>query len=321
MKRRHRTRTTTERGAHEIYHDAGIQESKMTVMKIGDFDVTGYSDASLFSFPENPNTVNIPLTPNRTFRPVPYSMKHIVTGGGGTNPKDIVLSGTLHGDSKRTNFNTVAGHINEEKVKRFYISDTRFYYWLGGVLRESLAGERTNFIDYVATLRTPIPFCYSDTEKWERWTRSAVGGETQMNAGTSDSQHTGQFSNSGNAPSFVKWVIQNNGVGNITQIEIGDSSPLSNAVHTIDWTGTLAPTGILTIYVFKYLAEVTDFHIMRYNYPELQTSEIELGSRKVTREMPWVSAGATDQTFGVKITGASSGNATIHAYWRDAYLS
>jgi len=282
---------------------------------------TAYDNATNFDFPNNPNVVNSQLVPNRTFKKVPYSMKHIVSDGGGVDPKEIILNGTLYGTNRRTDFNKIAKRIHDQAVQRFYIDDDKFYYWMGGNIRETVSGDKPQFIDYVASLWTPIPFCHDTT--LNTYTVTDIGGtETELNDATANS--TGAFSNDGNAPSFVKWVFANQaGAHNVTQIKIGDASTIATSDHYITWSDStgLVAGQTLTIYVFKLKSETSNFKFLRYAYPE--RSSLEFGSRSTTgREMPYVKAGESDQSFCVDIDAAGATiNTDITATWYDAYMS
>jgi len=298
-----------------------IQEGvKLAIMKIGE-EAQAYASAA-FSFPNNPRVVDSQLVPNRNVTNVPYGMTHIVTDGGGVNPKEIILNGTMHGASRRTNFNSLCEHIYDQNLKRFFISSDRFYYVVGRNIKETLSGERTNFIDYVASMVTPIPFAFSDTQKSEQWTLGNAN-ETEINSSNDDGTNTGAFSNSGNAPGFVKFVITVGGGGaNITQIDIGDGSTLAGSSRKLTWSHStgLAAGETLTIYMIKFVSQSSNMKFTNYAYPE--KSSAEFGSRSLNgmREMPYVSPGATNQSFSVKLTG-NSVNSTVTAYWHDSYLS
>jgi len=289
----------------------------MPTMKIGE-ESESYSTAS-FTFPNNPNIVDTPFNPNRTFVNVPYGLSHISIDGGGANPGQIAITGTFYGTSKATNYQNLSKHIYDQNIKKFFISDTLFYYFLGQNVKKTHSGSRTNFIDYVANLWAPIPFAFSDTEKSERWTISDATEHT-INSSNDDGINTGAFSNSGNAPSFVKWVITNGGGGaNITKIEIGDGSTLSGSSRKLTWQdGTgLAAGETLTIYVIKFVSLSGNFKTIKYGYCEKSSSEF--GSRTITgRELPYVSGGETNQSFSIKLTG-NNVSSTVTAYWRDSY--
>jgi hypothetical protein len=298
-----------------------IQEGvNMPTMKIGE-ESQAYASAA-FSFPNNPRVTDSQLVPNRNFTTVPYGMTHIVTDGGGVNPKEIVINGTMHGSSRRTNFNLLCKHIYDQNLKRFFISSDRFYYFVGTTIKETLSGERTNFIDYVASMKTPIPFALSDTQKSEQWTLGDAN-ETEINSSNDDGTNTEAFSNAGNAPAFVKFVIVvGDGGSNITQIDIGDGSTLAGSSRKLTWSHTtgIAAGETLTIYMIKFVSQSSNMKFTNYAYPE--KSSAEFGSRSLNgkREMPYVSPGETNQSFSVKLTG-NDVNSTVTAYWHDAYLS
>lgn len=286
----------------------------MTTMKIGE-DTQAYAAAS-YSFSNNPEIVDSQLVPNRKFTEVPFGKKHIVSDGYGAKPRNIILTGTFHGTSKRTYYNDLAEHIYDNLVKKFFITSTKFYYFLGGNLKETLKGGRTNFIDYVANLWTPIPFAFSDTESTYT-VAIANADELELNDATANS--TGNFTNAGNAPSFVKWVIVNTSGNNITQIDIGNASTLAGSKQKIKWTDStgLASGKTLTIYIYKFKEEDSGYKFMRYGYSE--ESSVEFGSVAITGDLPYVTKEATDQSFSIQLTGNSDAS-TITATYRSAYL-
>ena len=296
----------------------------MTTMKIGE-STENYTNAD-FSFPDNPRTIDVPIEPNRKFTLVPFGKMHIVNDFEGLNPKIIVLNGVFHGTARRTSYNSLADHVFDANLKKFFITSTKFYYFLGQNIKETLSGDRTNFIDYVASLWTPIPFAMSNTESTYTVTDISGTSETILNDSTVNS--TGTFANSGNAPAFVKWVFANQaGSDTITKIEVGDSSTVSGSTRVITWSDSTGLTAgqTLTIYIIKYVTQTGGSKYMKYAYCE--KSSAEYGSRSIkggTTGIPYVTPGQTNQSFVVRINNGGSfgsGNLDITASWRESYLS
>lgn len=291
----------------------------MAEMKIGEVG-EDYSSAS-FTFPDNPETVDIPANPNKKFNPLPMGKRHVASDYGGTEPKSIVLTGQFRGNNRRDQYNNLAEHLNEAQLKKYFVSDTKFYYVLGQRIKETLEGKRTTFVPYVAALWTPIPYAFSDT--LQTFTQSlSTTSATTLNSSTG----TGSFDNNGNAPTWVTLKVENTGSSDITQVEFGDNSVDGSSVdgsHTMTWQGTLAPGDELVIHVLKYAAIGDDTKdatgkFTKYAYPEVNGSN----SGNVTVENSFdglvtVEPGATDQDMSIQLSG--EGNADITAEWRDAY--
>lgn len=222
-------------------------------MKIGwDSDITtdssdGYDDADLFTFPNNPRVADFEMDTQREIKLAKNSRFHNLIDYGGLTPKTVVLNGSFNGTNKGTNLNTLEKYIynrdtNGSGLLRFYFSDDRFIYCFGKGMKHTFSGGRTNFIDYVATLFTPIPFIYSDTISTEMW-RVTGGGATNLTAAADLGVGEGSFNNAGSAPAHIlKWLILNNYASQVlTSIEIGDRVASGGEVqgNKIKWKGVL----------------------------------------------------------------------------------
>jgi hypothetical protein len=288
----------------------------MADMKIGE-ENEAYS-AAAFTFPDNPRVVDVPGNPNRTFMNVPYGKMHICNDFGGADPKLIALNGEFRGTTRNTSYDSLTEHIYDPNIKKFFISDTRFYYVLGQTCKKTHSGDRTNFVDYVATLWTPIPYSFSDDSR--TYTVSFTdAAEHTLNDATAGS--TGAFLNAGDAPSFVKWQIVNAAGNSITKVEIGDTSTLAGSTRRIEWTGTLASGKTLIVYMMKFVTQTGGQKYLQYGWPEIDSAHSgNMTLPGQTTGLPYVTGGQTDQAFSIKLTGNSS-TANITALWRDAYYS
>jgi len=269
--------------------------------------------AAEFTFQVNPQVVNIPYENNYQITPIPFGRMHVFVGSGGVASRRIVLNGFVHGSSKVSNFNDLAEQVRENEVKRFWISDTRFYNVLGSSIRKTDQGGRANFIDYVVALDCVNPYALSSTAKTYTWTTT---GDSKTTLNDSTASSTGKFENAGNAPAFIDWTIENAAGSNITKIEIGDTSDYDSSPHKLTWEGTLGSGSTLTIHSFYYASSGTrgTFKEMRYDYATV--SGTKTGNVSISGEdAPWVDAGATDQDFSIKLTG-NDNTANVTATWR-----
>lgn len=291
----------------------------VTVMKIGEESASGYADGSNFSFPNNPKIFDTSMDTQRQIRELALQRIHIMVDQGGLKPRSFILSGFFHGASKITSMNTFLNHIYEQGMKRFYYTTDRFFFVFGGGAKPTFQESRTNFLDYTATLITPIPFAYDDTLATETWSISNATATT-INSSNDSGASEGAFKNDGSAPGHIlQWTITRGGAGaNITKVEIGDNAVSSSAVqgNKITWNGTLAANEVLKIFLFKVVATsgIRIFKKLFYTVDDVLS-----GSRDFDgEEPPFITAGATDQDFSVKLTGNNTAT-TVKADWRDSY--
>jgi hypothetical protein len=267
------------------------------------YDGTGY-----FEFPNNPQTANFPLTMDRSLTDIPYAFHHIVISGGGIKAREFVLNGTFYGASKLTYYNGLAGKITANTIQKLWLNSDTFYYVIGTGIRQALVAEKTNFIDYVATLMTISPFAYTTARN------------TTKNVTAATETVTAALTNTGNADSVPKLTITNNSSANITQIDIGDGATFAASTHKITWTHStgLASGQTLIIYPFNLVntSGVGDIKSMRLGYPE--KSSANYGSCKIVGgSLPRVTAGTTAQTFNIKLTGCNA-STDVRLDWNDA---
>ena len=156
------------------------------VMTISNYEGT----ADQFSFPHNPQTFDDIIDGNQTFINLPYYRHHIVTGGGGINPKSIVLVGHFDGATKLTSYRSLAKHVSENhKLKKLYWESNKFYLCVGRQIKQTNTGGRTNFIDYVCSFETIIGILFGNTQK--------TTGTNAGNVNTFIESITGQYDGSG----------------------------------------------------------------------------------------------------------------------------
>jgi len=291
---------------------------KMATMKIGSI-TQSYADAT-FSFPNNPKSVDVPFVRNDTETIIPYGKFHIFFGNGGIVTRNLVFTGEMHGSSRLANLNLLMTQIGDNDIKRFWISGTRFYDVRGMSLKHTYQGGRANFIDYVLSMSSVLPYANGTARQYSVTISNA--SETALNDATGSS--TGSFDNSGNAPAFIKWTIENTTGSAITKIELGDASTQTASPNIIEWSGSLTSGNTLVIDVIRYVpqtgrggAKVSEFF---YAYALGDTTFTKVGTitNGVGPYGPWVNASASDQACSVTLTGNDAA-AVVTADWFDAY--
>lgn len=292
----------------------------VTQMKIGEETATGYADASNFTFPNNPKLVDISMDTQRAIRELAHQRIHLMVDQGGLKPRTFVLSGFFFGTNKIADMNTFQNHIYEQGMKRFYYTNDRFFFCFGGGAKHTFQESRTNYLDYVATLITPLPFAYDDTLATETWSISDAV-TTDMNSTNDDGVPGGEgaFKNDGVAPAHIlEWTITRGATGgNISKVEISDATGLTG--NKITWSSggsDLTANQVLKIFLFKVVAE-SGIRIFKKLFYTVDGTRV--GSRDFDgEEPPFITASTTDQTFSVKLTGNTTAT-KVKADWRDTF--
>lgn len=134
----------------------------MPLMKIE--NLIGIADT--FTWTYNPNVFDASSENNHVITRIPYQQHHIVASGDGIEPRPIILTGHHSGTSKRTYYQNMKLHFdNSKRLKKLYFQSDKFYLGIGQNCKETNAGGRTNFIDYVASFTSILGISLGATEK------------------------------------------------------------------------------------------------------------------------------------------------------------
>jgi len=281
----------------------------MTQMQLGPAISSGsqvyYDSASNFDFPNNPRVIPVQNASEKSIVDVPYRSLSNVLDFGTVSPITIVLQGTLYGSSRYTNLRSLSKQVYSSGLKKFHLDGTKFIYVNGGNIKYSLSGQRSTFIDYIVTLNSPIPFWYTTDGSISTVATSTVDA-------TEKSASNGLNNTSGTAPNhLVKWDITT--TGTITEVIIAQNgTTIANSTNVLTWTGSVN-NDTLEIWTF-YDAN----NQMILYWPCLDGSRTtksgSISLSATTIDGPQIPAGATNEVFRLKVTGA---NATVTAYFWD----
>lgn len=218
------------------------------VMKIENYSGT----ASTFTFPNNPRTFDDAINSNHTVTNIPYQRYHIFVSGGGVPPKKIILTGSLFGTSKNTNYRTLSGHFMETtKLKKLYFDSDRFYLGVGRDIKKTHTGGRTNFIDYVATFETVVGVLFDNTQL----THTDGGAEV---------------TNAGNVNTFVEEIsgdVTNGASDVVITDDLGNQLKIPAASLT---------TGQAVVITFIKMVDSGDgVYVSEYNYTTVAASQVK----------------------------------------------
>jgi len=217
-------------------------------MKIENFSGT----ANTFTFPNNPNSFDDPISSNYTITNVDYQMFHYFVSGGGVAPKSLVLTGNFFGTNKNTNYRTLSGHFMENyKLKKLYFESDKFYLGVGKEIKKTHSGGRTNFLDYVATFETIVGILFDNTL------------QTHTDGGA-------EITNGGNVNTFIEEIsgIVTSGASDVV---ISDGLGNEYTIPAVSLT-----TGQAVIIKFVEMVDSGDrVFVTEYNYATVAGSQIK----------------------------------------------
>jgi hypothetical protein len=226
----------------------------MPLMTIDNYDTT----ADLYTFAYNPQVYETTLDNNYTVTEIPFDKKHIFISGGGISPRMFILSGHTSGTNRFSDFRGLAKHVAQSTVlKKLFFENDKFAIVIGKQCKQVNTGERTMFIDYVASFQSPIGLLFKST--------SATSGTNGGNASTFIESVTGTVTGSGTAITFTDGTNSFSLSG--TGLTAGDAIVMSmikmvssgNGIYTTNYrvvtvngvisrrVSTTAGTGILTL--------------------------------------------------------------------------
>lgn len=269
----------------------------MANMKIENYE--GTPDA--FTFPFNPTVFDDASNFFMQVTNFPFNDKHIVITTGSLNPKNISLQGYFSGSSKEDNYRDLLKKTSSPALKKFYFDDNRFYIVMSSQFKKTHSGGRTNFLDYVGSLTTPIPFVFSSTQKSASYNGSVWTDGTGTNAG----KHK----------TFIEKIV-------VTLSGGSSGDTLTFKDNNIGGLTVTLPSYIngdtLTIYLIK-MVESNGYYTTEYWYSLKDTTPTQRGTASGRSNMDLVlSPSERIDTYTVSGTANYS---NIVFYWRDSNLS
>lgn len=185
---------------------------------MGNFKLENYEGApNTFTFPNNATSFDDSNDFQSLLTPVPFDDKHIVTSKGALSPKNLSIQGYFTGANKLTDWNTLLELSSSPNLKKFFFESDRFYLVMGSQFKQNRTGGRNNFLDYVGSMFTPIPFVFSDTLKVANTTDGGANwtGGTQTNAGSHKTfieQVIVTLNENGSPTTFIIDSVNNGGI-------------------------------------------------------------------------------------------------------------
>jgi hypothetical protein len=130
--------------------------------------LTNYESASdTFTFPYNPNTLEIVSTKFIDQRQLPYAFTFMGFGNPIRSSITIALNGHFDGTDKNTNYRALARKVNMPTLEKLYFIDdySKFYLCTGNTVQKVPSGNRPLLVDYVANFFSPFGILFSDTQQ------------------------------------------------------------------------------------------------------------------------------------------------------------
>jgi hypothetical protein len=252
----------------------------MTLMKIDNYE--GSADA--FTFTYNPKVYETTLDNNYQVTEVPFDKKHIFISGEGISPRLFVLSGHTSGTNRFTDFRSLSKHVGEStKLKKLYFESDKFAIVIGKQCKQINDGERTMFIDYVASFQSPIGLLFSDT------------------------QHT-SGTNGGNASTFVEEIT-----GTVTSSSVDVT--ITDGVNSFKIAGAALTAGdAIVVKLITMISSGNGIYMTEYR-------NVTINGVKTKRVTTTAGSGIITLSSGANITGVTATNLTsLVKKFRDAWF-
>jgi hypothetical protein len=252
----------------------------MTTMTISNYEGT----ADTFTFPYNPKVYETTLDNNYTVTEIPFDKKHIFITGEGISPRMFILSGHMSGSDRFTNFRLLSKHIGQTALlKKLYFESDKFAIVLGKQCKQVNDGERTMFVDYVASFQSPVGLLFSDT------------------------QHT-SGTNAGNASTFVEEM---SGIVTSSSVDV----TFTDGTNSFKIAGGALTAGdVVVVSLIKMSSSGNGIYSTEYRY-------VTINGTKTKRVQTTGGTGIITLAPGANITTVSITNMTsISKKFRDAWF-
>lgn len=270
-------------------------------MKIENYEGT----ADTFIFPNNPRVFDDDSNTNNQTTPFPFTDFSYMITGGSFDAKSIILDGQFNeadSTNKRDDFNTLASHVKEAKLKKLYFASDRFYICLGRGIKQTNSGDRIPFIDYVARFTTPISILFSDTQK-----SASYNGTTWTN---------GTATNAGETRTYIEQIdVTLDTTESAGQTIIINDNSDNGITVTLD---AYSASDVLTIYMIKLVSIGSNIDATEFFYAELNGTQ-QATSQDSTKNSPYLRLEAGEQIDNFTFGGTAS-YSDITLKWRDSYL-
>lgn len=269
------------------------------VMKIENYE----GDLETFNFPHNSKVFDDSTPMNNQQVNVPFANTHIFISSGSLDPKTLSIQGQFEGSSKDDDYAELLKKASSSKIKKFYFASDRFYLVKMPSVKKTQSGGSTNFLNYVATMVTPIPFIFSNTQKSDEYTKigSVWTDGSKTNAGTHKTfiENIQVNLTGGSAGDTI--TIDDSDIGGIT-VTLPDY--LNGEVLDIKLVSMVDSRGV----------SITEYWYVTIDDVVIQRSQSSGNFRlDITLE-------PDEQIDSLTISGTAN-YSTIDFFWRDAYLN
>ena len=135
---------------------------------MSDMKIENYSGSpETFTFPYNPNSLEIVTSKFIDQRKLPYSFTFMGFTKAIKSPISLVLNGHFSNSTKNSNYRSLVKKVNSPDLKKIYFANdySKFYIGTGISIQKVPTGERPLHVDYVANYFSPFGILFSDTQK------------------------------------------------------------------------------------------------------------------------------------------------------------
>ena len=263
-------------------------------MKIDDYVSGDDSAVDLFTFPHNSKVFDDSVIKLVDQKDYSYAFSYFGVTKGVKSKRNIAINGffddTGSGD-KEANIQALMKHCNDNKLKKLFFSDSKFYVVIPQTCKVTHSGGRTMYRDYVANFISPFGILFSSTVK--------------------DGARTSNEENEGNVFTPIEKIVTTS-INASTTYTYQDSNN-----NGFKFTTGAGVSGTATIYLIKMLDLGSDSFITEYLYVEVNgTKQVVSLATEGKSMLLGLDAGSTITS---EFSSSVPTNSTI--YFRDGYSS
>lgn len=106
------------------------------------------NDSNVFTFPYNPQSLDITGSPHADLVPQPFTNYNVSVSNGTFQPRRCTIQGHFSGVDKNTQYDEIDVLFHIPTLKRFYFRPDRFLFMIEGNTTPTFNANRSNFTGY-----------------------------------------------------------------------------------------------------------------------------------------------------------------------------
>ena len=140
--------------------------------------------SNFFTFPYNPQSLDITGTPHNDVVPQPYTNYNVSVSNGTFQPRRCTIQGHFSGTDKNSDYDFIDVFFHTPTLKRFFFRPDRFLFMIEGSTTLTFNANRSNFTGYNMFFDSAYNAIQGATLKTSSFNGSVWTNGSETNAGT-----------------------------------------------------------------------------------------------------------------------------------------